>query len=265
MKKYFWTLFLIGLFVSIPVQARIDIIPQKIIIENRERNGEITILNLFDVKGTFRVELVNFSQNQDGIYQKLQAPLNAAFDPEEIVRVSPRQFTLDPYGRQKIRLSLRKPADLPEGEYRFHVKATRLAQDDERKPENKQSVGVIANIGVTIPVVVRHGNVSATAKIDNVSLVQSTQTKTGKPELHLDITRSGNASTMGVLEVLAEDADGKDRRIGRITNMNIFTDIDKRTVEVPLYETPGADTRLIVRYYDDKKKGQIYDEASLSL
>lgn len=267
-KQLTFLLIFASIFISIPVQARIDIVPQKIVIENRERNGELTILNLFGVKGTFRVELVNFQQDENGVYKELSAPLNSNFDPKKIVRFSPRQFTLDAYGRQKVRISLRKPADLPEGEYRFHIKAIRMAQEDERKQKNPNSISVLTNVGVTIPVIIRHGNTSAKAHLHDLSIIDASQTKTKKPELHLTIDREGNASTIGMLEILLKTPNGKERRIGRITNMNIFTDITTRKVEVPLYENPTGQGRLIARYYDGdggNNKGKIFDEVSLSL
>lgn len=264
MKKNISFLTLLFLIIlCAPAQARIDIVPQKIIIDSRERNGEFTILNLFDVKGTFRVELVNFQQGKNGVYEELSSPLNANFDPQKIIRFSPRQFTLDPYGRQKIRLSLRKPADLPNGEYRVHIKATRLAQEDERRQTDPNAVSVLTNIGVTIPVIIRHGNVDSDAKIDNLKLVNAAQTE--KPELHLDITRNGNASTVGKLEVFLKDSNGNERRIGRITNMNVFTEIQTRNVQVPLYEDPAGKGQIIVRYYNDQDDGKVFDEANLPL
>lgn len=264
-KQVTLLLILASIFISVPVQARIDIVPQKIIIESRERNGELTILNLFGIKGTFRVELISFRQDENGVYQELSTPLDSNFNPKEIVRFSPRQFTLDAYGRQKIRISLRKPANLPEGEYRFHIKAMRLAQEDEKKQENPNSISVLTNVGVTIPVVIRHGNTSSKANLSDLTLVDSLRTKTNKSELHLNIERTGNASTMGILEVLIQSTNGEERRIGRITNMNIFTDITNRKVKIPLYEKPEGQGRLIVRYYDDKNKRKIFDEASLAL
>lgn len=240
--------------------ARIDIVPQKIIIENRERNGEFTVLNLMDRAGTFRIEIVNFEQNQDGVYQELSAPLSPDFDPQSIARISPRQFMLQEGGRQKIRLSLRKPASLPEGEYRFHVKAIRLMKDNERIQDDPNNINVLANIGVTIPVVIRHGQITSDAKIKNIRLVDAANTQQNKNEIHMDIDRTGNASTIGVLEIFWQ-GDGKpSKRIGRITNMNIFPDIDTRHIKLPITEMPSGSGQLMVRYANSIDKGQIFDQ-----
>ena len=93
MKKIIlFCLFLVPVMVTPMAQARIDITPQKIVIDSRQRGGEFTILNLFDVENTFRIDLLNLHQDENGVYTTLEGPLNPAFDPSKIVRFSPRQF-----------------------------------------------------------------------------------------------------------------------------------------------------------------------------
>lgn len=247
------------------VQARIDIVPRKIIIENRERSGDLTILNLTNEVSTFRMDIVSFRQNENGIYEELEAPLNPAFDPASIVRFSPRQFTLKGGGRQKVRLSIRKPANLPDGEYRFHIKALRLAQPDPNLPNG---VYLHANIGVTIPVVVRNGDTSVQARISDVKLVGPSKTEKNRPELHLQINRQGTESAIGTLAVFWKPQGSSERKIGNIGNMNVFTDVDKRFVQIPLTEMPYGKGTITVRYLKDSDKtdsdkGEVYDEVSL--
>ncbi len=98
-----------------------------------------------------------------------------------------------------------------------------------------------------------------------MKLLPPSQTKDNKPALNLTINRQGLASTVGILEVLWVTPDNKAKQIGRIKNMNIFTDIDKRFVSIPLYEMPNGKGEIRVRYLDDVDKGVIFDEASLTL
>lgn len=264
MIKYFISIFICSiLFAIIPAQARIDIVPQKIIFDSRDRNAELTVLNLLDIGGLFRIELISFRQDENGIYQKLEQPLDLNFNPKDIVRISPRQFSIEPGGYQKVRLSLRKPSDLPAGEYRFHVKAIRLAQEDERRSGDPNGVSVIANIGVTIPAIVRHGEVFSDATLENVQIISPRNTKSGKPEMQLMIERTGNASTIGALEVFWREGAGQVEQIGRIKNMNIFTDIDRRNVTIPLIKMPEGPGIVQVRYSDGIKKGHVFDEIDL--
>lgn len=258
-------IFSLFFFMSFPAEARIDIVPQKIVIQDRDRNGEFTVLNLMDVAGTFRIEIVNFTQDEQGVYKEQAVPLNEQFDPKEIVRLSPRQFRIEPGGRQKVRLSLRKPANLPEGEYRFHVKAIRLAQGDERQGADGNSVSVIANIGITIPVVVRHGKIDGQASFRSVDFAPPTQTNNGRPAFDVIIDRQGQASTVGMLEVLLVNGRGQAKQIGQIKNMNIFTDIDHRKVRVPLDDVDLQGQKIKIRYIDSVDKKSVFDEKDLTL
>ena len=263
MKKIIllFLLFCVGLLPAFnKAEARIDIVPRKIVIENRERSGELTILNLTGQQSTFRMDLISFSQNENGIYTELETPLNPAFDPSTVVRFSPRQFTLPPGGRQKIRLSLRKPANLPDGEYRFHIKALSLAQPD---PDLPDGVYMHANIGVTIPVVVRHGNTEARASLSDIKLVAPNKTERNRPELHLTINREGTESAIGNLEVFWQANGQKEKKIGNMGHTNVFTEINQRFVKIPLTEMPSGNGTITVRYSKELNEGEIYDEVSL--
>ncbi len=264
MKKIFFSLIILALCFIVPSisQARIDITPQKIVIEPRGRSGEFTILNLHDIKGTFRIELIHFEQDENGVYKELAEPLSPDFDPQKIVRFSPRQFSLEPGGRQKVRMSLRKPADLPEGEYRFHAKAIRLVQDDERK-NTDGTVSVVANIGVAIPVVIRHGQVISKAKISSPQFVPASQKENKQPELQLDILREGNASAIGRLEVFWQAQGEKNKKIGLVSNANVFTEINTRHFKIPLGEMPTGNGNILIRYSDEVNKGKIIDEVTI--
>lgn len=247
-----------------PAHATIDITPQKIVIDARERGGEFTVLNLFDKNGTFRIELLNYEQEENGSYKKLKSPLNPNFNPEEIVRFSPRQFTLKPGQRQKVRLSLRKPADLPEGEYRFHAKALRFATEEEKREGAKNnSVSLLMNTAIVIPVVVKHGNTQVQTKLDNATLIDPSQSPKERPELHIDVLRDGTASAIGKLDVYWQPTAGKTKKVGTIVNANVFTEINKRTFKIPLSETLIGQGTVTVRYTDEVNKGKILDEITI--
>lgn len=248
---------LIFLLPAAPADARISILPRKVVLEPRERSAEVTILNLYNEPSLYRVSFIHYRQRTDGTYEKLEGPINPAFDPDNIARVSPRQFQLPPNGRQKIRISLRKPADLPEGEYRFHLLAQRFPIDNGESPapNGRVSINTQMNLGVAIPIVVRHGEVSAKAQIASAQYVSPAQAASKTDSLLITVGREGNASTVGNLNVyLGEE------RIGYIDNFNIFTEINQRTIEVPLTLDPRNKGPLRIVYQNDDD--QIFDEST---
>lgn len=243
-------------------KGRIDISPRRIVMEPRDRNSEFTLINMSDEEGTFRVKIIYYKQDENGAYTKLEAPLNPAFDAEQIIRLSPRQFTLAPNGRQKVRFSIRKPADLADGEYRFHLLATRMSDYGPPAPvgEGEKIVGVNMNVSTAIPVIVRHGNVSVKATLSDATYIAAN--KDGKPEVKVTINREGNVSTVGAIKLFWTPAGGSTVEAGQVTNMNVFPEISKRFATIPL-QAPLQGSGSLQIVYINEQTMDTYAETTL--
>lgn len=271
MKKFFATVLFLTLsfpvFAIHPAQAaRIDLLPRKIVLEDRQSSGELTVMNMGNKPNHVRISFLSYRQDEKGIYHELKTPLSPAFDPETMVRISPKQFTLPPGGRQKVRFSIRRPADLPDGEYRFHIKAISFDDDEfsvRRKPTEGSGMSVKTNIALVIPVVVRKGELQASAKIGNVGFLSAAQSSSGKPALKLTISREGNKGVMGTLRALQKQPDSADPvEIGIVSNLNVFAESDHREVEMPLEKVPGPGPITLIYTNDFGDKG-VLDEVTL--
>lgn len=245
-------------------EARVDILPHLLVVESRERSTELNVLNLSQDLNRYELKIIHYRQDENGIYETLEEPLSPLFDPEQIVRMSPMEFRLGATDRQKVRVALRKPSDLPEGEYRFHLVATSYKVEDPniRDVQDEVAIALKINLGVAIPVIVRHGDLSATGSLDSFNLLPANQTETGQPQLNFIARREGNASTLGRVEVAWAPEGEKFRDIGFITNFNLFTEIDYRNGSVPLDVFPsGGQLRIL---YKDEHNGTVYDEIVIS-
>lgn len=252
-----------SLFVSVQSQARVDILPHIVVIEGRERSGEVIVLNFSEKVNEFDLQVIHYRQDENGVYEVLDEPLSPLFDPREILRMSPKKFQLSGAGRQKVRLSLRKPSDLPEAEYRFHIVATGHEPQKEKKNDENVAVSMAINVGVAIPVIIRHGDLSVIGKVKDFELVESSKTESKKPELKFTATREGNASTLGRVDVAWAPDGGDYEDIGFITNFNLFTEIDKRYGTIPLEKMPrGGSIRVL---YTDIQTEEVYDEVIFDL
>lgn len=243
--------------------ARVDILPRKIIIEDRARSGDLTLLNMGEKPIVVRLQILSYRQKPDGTYETLKGPLNPAFNPDEVVRFSPRQFTLPAGGRQKVRLSIQKPANLPDGEYRFHVKASSFDEADfsvRRQQTRGSSIGIKTNVAVAIPVIVRQGNLTTGAKISNVSFVPPSQSGNNMPALKMDVSRTGTGGVLGTL-IAFSDGGGTPREIGRISNLNVFSEVETRTAVMSLKEVPAGNIRI--QYINDFGDKGVLDELVL--
>jgi hypothetical protein len=103
--------------------------------------------------------------------------------------------------------------------------------------------------GVTIPVIVRLGNLQATASIQHVHLDR----KDGKPLVEMDISRSGKRSTFGEVRVLKPGAKAP---IAIQKGVAVYTEIGIRHVAIPVDEARLADaagpvTIQYVETFDD--------------
>jgi hypothetical protein len=256
------SLFLTLVFTS-QSMARVDIVPQLVVIESRERAGEIIVVNTTQELGDYELSIIHYRQDENGTYEILEEPLSPLFDPQEIVRMSPQEFQLSSLNRQKVRLALRKPADLPDGEYRFHLVAKGYRAQEVNEPEDNIGVSMTINLAIAIPVVVRHGEVSATGTIGDFELVGSSQSNTGKPELKFTAFREGNKSTLGRIDV-SWAPDGQNfENIGFLNHFNVFTEIDKRFGAVPLNKMPRGGTIRVL--YTDTQTKEVYDEVVFDL
>ena len=87
---------------------------------------------------------------------------------DKLIRYSPRQITLEPGRTQTVRLLVRKPRDLAPGEYRSHLLFQSVPPADfgtsveaEGVEEGTISVQMIPTFAISIPIIIRHGDVSA--------------------------------------------------------------------------------------------------------
>lgn len=269
MKTIVSALFLFFAFVLAPMaaEARVDILPRKIVMDDRARSAEITIMNLGDKQGTIRISLISYQQDEEGNYNLLETPLDPAFNPDTAVRISPRQFTLPPNGRQKIRVSVQRPADLPDGEYRFHIKAVSYDTEEEATTEKRNpapskgnTLSLKMNIAVAIPIIVRKGTLTHTAKIENVTLLGSSQNQYGKPALQYDIVRTGTGGVMGTVKAFVEAPGKEPIEIATTGNVNVFPEAKKRRLTIPLKGAVLGGSSIRVRYTDDYGDKGVIDE-----
>jgi hypothetical protein len=143
---------------------------------------------------------------------------------------APRKVTLAPHEPQAIRVVARAPQGIRDGEYRVHMlfraipPATPVVQAPGETPKGVQ-FKLTPVYGVTIPVIVRLGNLQASAGIANVRL----EKKDGAPAIGLDLVRQGTRSTFGEVRVLKA---GIKDPIAMMKGVAVYTEVGKRHVSL---------------------------------
>jgi P pilus assembly chaperone PapD len=215
------------------------LIPTRVVLEGRQRGIEVTLKNIGKVKATYRVHFKEMRMTPDGQLKDREKSAGEV-TATDLIRYSPRQVELEPGEAQTVRLQLRKPAELPEGEYRSHmvfqgVPPAEPPAPPQSKVEKELSFSVRPIYGIAIPVIVRHGEIPAEVKL--TQLVFSEATNDGMPPLvTLHLERTGNRSVLGDFEATVESG-GKLKKGTSLMVMKgvaVYPDIAFREVLVPL-------------------------------
>jgi hypothetical protein len=82
-------------------------------------------------------------------------------------------------------------------------------------------------VGVSIPIIIRKGNLSATAKIKNIYLDKTDNI----PNLKFIIARTGNKSLRGDLKIKIDN-----KVIATIKELSIYLSVNERIISLSLYK-----------------------------
>lgn len=209
--------------------------PTRIVL-NGSRGTEIILNNIGDDVATYRISAELRRMTPEGKLADVEAPNDQEKAAQEMILFAPRKVTLPPNQPQAIRLSARAPEGLADGEYRVHL-LFRAIPAPQPAVEQKKVEGVAFQLrpiyGVTIPVIVRLGNLEAKAALSNVRKV----TDDGKPAIALDISRSGSRSTFGEVRVMKA---GVAEPIAMVSGIAVYTEIGQRSVTLPINPAKAA-------------------------
>lgn len=222
-------------------RAQTLILPQRIIMNNSDRFATMLVKNAGDATGQFRIDVIDMDMKEDGTINELpQGTPPTEFSAIPIVRLSPRSVTLKPGEGQTVRILLRKPEGLADGEYRSHVKVSIINDNvdgiDDGQP--KPMLSVTPKIVLIIPLIVRSGQTSFTSSLSEPKIIRNSD---GTSALSIYIGREGNRSSMGDLKIFQNG-----REVGSLVGVPVYRPTARRLVRVPLTGASGGP--LTIRY-----------------
>lgn len=260
--------------IALPVavaQANLMILPIRVVFKDRDRMQGITLVNSGNTEATYKLSFYYQKQIETGGYTKHDGPLSPECDMEKMLNYSPRQVSLPPGGKQTIRLSLRKPADQPNGECRIHMKMQREAEPERKAPATKTEEGKIVtqmsiNVGFSIPVIMRQGKSDANATLSDITATRAAGT-VKQDSVSLKINRTGKFSTMGNVRLLwTANGKNEEKEVGRLNDVNVYPESPHRLVNVALRENGLSGGKLRVVYEGvDADKGRTFDEQTINM
>jgi P pilus assembly chaperone PapD len=263
------------LALAAPAHAGLMLYPTRVVFEKNQRAAQIELINDGDKPATYRISLVNRRMTEDGRFEAADSAGPGERFADGMLRFSPRQVTLQPGTAQTVRVMLRKPADLAEGEYRSHLQFDKLPDVDastsieHQGADEKKGIGVVLNVlvGASIPVIVRHGATSASVNLTHLAL-QKNEAK--HDLLTLQFEREGNSSVYGDLRVtFTPRGGGKPQAVAQADGIAVYTPNRVRSATLPL-ELPAGMTlaggTLVVSYNERPEAGgKLLAKATLEL
>lgn len=268
-KKAFLLFFLvfgIAFGSAAPALAELLVIPIRASFGPRDRAQAITLINTSQKTNTYRLDWKYFHLSEGGSMTEVpedQWPQTPKVG--DMVKIAPRQVIIPPQGKQVIRLSLRRPANLPDGEYRAYLSITRLADTStlgEQAQKNGTGVMLGVNLSLNIPVIVKQGGGDAAGKIGNVSFAPPSHMTGGKPALKVELLQQHTTfSPYGRINVFWQNPAGEEKQIGFVENAYIYPEIEKRLYTIPLNVNAVEGGSLRIEYTGIKEyEGQMFDK-----
>ncbi len=248
--------------------------PTRVVLVGRTRTAEVLLLNRGTQTATYRISVINMRMTETGKFETIEQTESDQMFADKLIRYAPRQVTLDPGAAQTVRIMVRKPRDLQPGEYRSHLYFRAVpppgAGRSVELADSGQGIQIKLTVipGVTIPVIIRHGAVSAQATLSEINVIDL-DTPEG-PKLSLRINRQGSQSLYGDLTVAFFVANGiKEQIVARANKLAVYTPNSSRLLALPLRLPDGASMsngRLQVIYRARPEEGgAVIAEAQIEL
>jgi hypothetical protein len=168
-------------------------------------------------------------------------------------------------------MQFRKMPDMKDGEYRSHV-YFRAVPDEKPlgeeavKDTNTIGIRLIPIFGITIPIIIRVGELSSTVELTNINFDAKSDTM---PNLALTFSRKGDISVYGDLIVNWDSGNGNLVEVGIVRGLAIYTPNRFRRFMLQLRKAEGVDYskgKLIIRFQaPNEQNAELFAEQELLL
>lgn len=258
-----------GLLILPHAAQALRVTMKRVIFEGPVRTELLTIVNNTAEEQAYRLGWRTMRMTEDSTlgYVKEGDSLEGLKPAEDMIRYSPRRVVLPPGSSQQVRLMLRRPKDLPDGEYRSHfwiqpeAAAQKFAPAKNEAAKDKPVIQIKMLTGMTVPVFVRSGNLTASASITDAKAAPGK----GGMDVSFTLNREGNRSIYGDFTFTCNGKQAKE-----VKGIAVYTEITKRAMKftVPYPEGGGAGScsQVGIKYTSDKEdmlfKGKVLAEAT---
>ncbi len=222
--------------------------PTRVIL-NGAAGTEVILNNIGSEPATYRISLELRRMRPDGSLDDVTPEEANQIETAalEMVRFAPRRVLLPPDQPQSVRISARPAAELPDGEYRVHMlfraipEANAVVDQAVDVPQQGFVIRLTPIYGVTIPVIVRKGQLAATAAISNPHIARQAS---GVAELRFELARNGDRSLFGEVHVIVP---GRAEPLFIARGISVYTEVNQREVAIAIPAQEAAALRGPIR------------------
>lgn len=242
---------------ALPAHAAGDLLvaPTRLILDG-SRGTEVVLNNIGAEPATYRISLeikrMTAAGGLDEIDEADATPAERA--ALAMIAFSPRRVTLPPNQPQVIRVGVRVPEGTPPGEYRAHMLFRAVpdaAPATAAKPVGEGvSIALTPIYGITIPVIVRIGDLGAEARIGEARIAE---TRDG-PAFEFQLSRTGDRSVYGDIEVTRP---GVSEPLLLARGVAVYPEVTQRSVSLRVPPDLAASLKgpVHIRYSEDREIG----------
>jgi fimbrial chaperone protein len=253
--------------------ANLLINPTRVAFGPTDRTTDVTLINISQTTNTYRIEWSEKKAKSEGGYEDLTAATVGNFPvASSMLRYSPKQVTLKAGERQTIKMAVRRPQGLANGEYRSHLVFKAIPPMGPTLPDKPEpeSAGASTKVDIlltfTIPVVVKHGPVVYQVALEDAAIVYNAATKTGN--VIVNLSRSGTNSVIGNLDAYWTPAGGSEQLIAKSGDFNFWPEINKVKASLNWVGTSFAesDGKLRIVYEGTKDfRGNVFFDKTINI
>lgn len=248
-----------ALLVTTAVSAhaqQLMVYPTRVTFEGSVRSSQVQLFNRGTKDATYRISVIRMRMDENGGMQRVTEPLPGEQFADELIRFSPRQVVIPPGGTQTVRVQLRKPAELPAGEYRSHLLFQALppaAEIAEPTDDPGLTVTLRPIVSVSIPLIVLQGATTSTVAIEHARLNPPSKSG-GKSTVTFELARGGSRSTYGDITVHRKSGRSAETIIAQMKGVAVYSPNLRRMFRIPL--NGPTDGVLSISFRERREKGE---------
>ena len=221
--------------------------PHRLVIDPSEKVEVLNVANKSEETHRYDLTLIDQVMNENGMTLRKDT---FDYSAKRMIRFVPKRFTLKPGERQVVRVMVKRPDDMTDGDYHSHLlfrevplsvqdKQTLKAERAEQNNDKKVSFEIRALYGVAVPIVVQQGKIESDMAMGDASIVPATDKEPAA--LSISFNRTGNSEAAAQISAsFVKDGTTEAVQLIEPVWIRIYREVSGVTRKIPLKDLPAG-------------------------